>query len=315
MKIAGALLLSLFVSLSYSATPAAKWPPAFSSSLDLYRRSQRQFFVSRWFRDDNAKMERFDTSGSGGYDIDIRRYDKGRRYTVYHEMGEVKCVITNLTTTMPQIDFSDYKYNNQAYINSIPCFEFDAPQRNSQFSRYFQNQATSDPVRLETAGPNDEILDFFEFDAGSQEESLFDVTVVAPGITCNYAQNVDLGFVRMAWLDSPDNHLFNYYAPPLLTQNNVTGPMDCESGQASWYACSGNGACAACNPSEYTAAHKTLPCGTATTVTDTANGKSVQVKIEDRGPYVAGRIIDMNQGPAEALGMISAGVVPARVCW
>jgi hypothetical protein len=51
----------------------------------------------------------------------------------------------------------------------------------------------------------------------------------------------------------------------------------CQSGQASWYACSGSGACAACNPSEYMAAHVTLPCGTAVTVTDTANGRSVKV--------------------------------------
>lgn len=47
--VATTLLLALFCSLSLSATPSAKWPPAFSSTLDLYRRSNRQYFVARWY--------------------------------------------------------------------------------------------------------------------------------------------------------------------------------------------------------------------------------------------------------------------------
>jgi len=304
-----------FVSLSFGASPTPKWPTAFNTTMDLFRRSQRQYLVARWFRDESAKMERFDTSGDQGYDIDIRRYDKGMRYTIYHQLNELKCAVTNLTTNMPPIDLSNYKYIRQLPIGNVTCDEFDAPTPNAQFSEYFQNSATGIPVRLETSGPNDEVLDFFKFNEASQGEPVFDASIVAPGVTCTYQPNDDFGFVRMAWLDAPDASNFVYYAPPLMTKSYVTGPLTCESGDASWYSCSGSGACAPCTPSDNTAAHKTLACGTATTVTDTDNGRSVNVKIEDRGPYVTGRIIDMNHAPAVALDMISAGVVPARVCY
>ena len=60
-----------------------------------------------------------------------------------------------------------------------------------------------------------------------------------------------------------------------------------------------------------TAAHKTLPFGTMLEVTNLENGNSVVVRVNDRGPFVADREIDLSQGAAEKLGMITAGV--ARV--
>ena len=57
------------------------------------------------------------------------------------------------------------------------------------------------------------------------------------------------------------------------------------------------------NPSAMTAAHKTLPFGTRVRVTHTGNGRSVDVRINDRGPFVAGRIIDLSKAAAQALGM------------
>lgn len=50
------------------------------------------------------------------------------------------------------------------------------------------------------------------------------------------------------------------------------------------------------------AAHKTLPCGSVVTVTNLANGRRVQVTIVDRGPYKKGRVIDLTQGAARAIG-------------
>lgn len=66
-------------------------------------------------------------------------------------------------------------------------------------------------------------------------------------------------------------------------------------------------------PTEYTAAHKKLPFGTKVTVTNTSNGKSVTVRINDRGPFVAGRIIDLSKVAAKDLGMINAGVVKVKI--
>ncbi len=67
------------------------------------------------------------------------------------------------------------------------------------------------------------------------------------------------------------------------------------------------------NPKAMTAAHKTLPFGTKVRVTNKRNGRSVEVTINDRGPYVAGRIIDLSDAAAGAIGMKKAGVVPVEV--
>jgi len=62
-----------------------------------------------------------------------------------------------------------------------------------------------------------------------------------------------------------------------------------------------------------TAAHKTLRMGTRVRVVNLRNGRAVVVRINDRGPYARGRIIDVSQAAARELGMIEAGVVPVRV--
>ena len=64
-------------------------------------------------------------------------------------------------------------------------------------------------------------------------------------------------------------------------------------------------------PTRYTAAHKSLPFGTFVEVTNLKNGKSVIVRINDRGPYIAGRIIDLTPAGAKAIG--SDGLSPVTV--
>ncbi len=67
------------------------------------------------------------------------------------------------------------------------------------------------------------------------------------------------------------------------------------------------------NQHALTAAHRTLPFGTRVRVTNLNNKKSVIVRINDRGPYAKGRIIDLSAQAARELNMIRAGVVPVRV--
>lgn len=67
------------------------------------------------------------------------------------------------------------------------------------------------------------------------------------------------------------------------------------------------------NPNAMTAAHKTLPFGTKVRVTHLGNGKSVDVKINDRGPYIAGRIIDLSKAAAGVIGMQGQGVAKVKV--
>lgn len=62
-----------------------------------------------------------------------------------------------------------------------------------------------------------------------------------------------------------------------------------------------------------TAASKTIPLGTKVRVTNLENGRSVKVRINDRGPYIQGRIIDLTRKAARKIGMLQQGVVPVRL--
>ena len=67
------------------------------------------------------------------------------------------------------------------------------------------------------------------------------------------------------------------------------------------------------NPSAMTAAHRTLPFGTKVRVTNKRNGRSVVVTINDRGPFIRGRIIDLSSGAAGVIDMKGAGVAPVSL--
>lgn len=62
-----------------------------------------------------------------------------------------------------------------------------------------------------------------------------------------------------------------------------------------------------CDPATLTAAHRTLPFGTKLRVTNPANGKSVVVRINDRGPFARGRVIDLSKAAAAEIGLVQRG--------
>lgn len=62
-----------------------------------------------------------------------------------------------------------------------------------------------------------------------------------------------------------------------------------------------------------TAAHRSLPFGTLVKVTNIRNGKSVAVRINDRGPFVKGRVIDLSRLAANHIGMVRSGIAPVRL--
>jgi rare lipoprotein A len=64
---------------------------------------------------------------------------------------------------------------------------------------------------------------------------------------------------------------------------------------------------------ELTAAHPSLPFGTKLRVTDVSSGRFVTVRVNDRGPYVRGRVVDISPSAAEALGMVDRGVANVRL--
>ncbi|MCY4262255.1 MAG: septal ring lytic transglycosylase RlpA family protein [Candidatus Dadabacteria bacterium] len=88
-------------------------------------------------------------------------------------------------------------------------------------------------------------------------------------------------------------------------------------GKASWYGDKEHGNKSASgevfNRYAYTAAHKELPFGTVVRVTSLENGRQVKVKINDRGPYISGRVIDLSYAAAKSIGLLRSGVAEVRI--
>ncbi|KXF79096.1 hypothetical protein ATN84_05020 [Paramesorhizobium deserti] len=110
--------------------------------------------------------------------------------------------------------------------------------------------------------------------------------------------------IRMAFLAAT--------AASILSATAIEASAQC--GRASWYALTSRTASGErMNPAAMTAAHRTLPLGSKVRVTNQKNGKSLVVRINDRGPFIKGRILDLSKGAAQRLGFISAG--HAKVCF
>ena len=98
-----------------------------------------------------------------------------------------------------------------------------------------------------------------------------------------------------------------------------TGSYVTETGKGSYYADKFEGRPTASgekfDQNKMTAAHRTIPFGTKVTVTNQANGRSVTVTVNDRGPFAAGRIIDVSKKAANQLGMVAAGVANVKITY
>jgi rare lipoprotein A len=87
-----------------------------------------------------------------------------------------------------------------------------------------------------------------------------------------------------------------------------------EGGRASWYALRTKTASGErCDPNALTAAHRSLPFGTVVAVENLENGRQVHVRINDRGPFVRGRIIDVTRAAAIQLGFLEDGITKVRL--
>lgn len=94
----------------------------------------------------------------------------------------------------------------------------------------------------------------------------------------------------------------------------LSGEASAESGRASWYQLHSRTASGErCNPGALTAAHRSLPFGTRVKVENLKNGRTVVVRINDRGPYVSGRIIDLTKAAAQRLGFLDSGTAHVRL--
>lgn len=90
-------------------------------------------------------------------------------------------------------------------------------------------------------------------------------------------------------------------------------PVHAENGMAAFYGGGRTASGEVTGPAGLTAAHRTLPFGTKVLVTNVGNGKTVVVRITDRGPYGRGRIIDVSRAAARELDMIGSGTTMVSV--
>jgi len=107
--------------------------------------------------------------------------------------------------------------------------------------------------------------------------------------------------------------LFLLTSSTIMAQKNIP-----QYGKASWYSVSCNGGTRTAsgeklNDHSLTAAHKTLPFGTKVKITNLKNGKTQIVKINNRGPYIKGRIIDVTIGVAKKLGFKNYGITSVKI--
>jgi rare lipoprotein A len=107
--------------------------------------------------------------------------------------------------------------------------------------------------------------------------------------------------------------LFVKFALAAAFSSMAICPVQAESGLAAFYGGGRTASGEVTGPAGFTAAHRTLPFGTMVVVTNIRNGKTVVVRITDRGPYGRGRIIDVSRAAARELDMIGSGTATVSV--
>lgn len=105
--------------------------------------------------------------------------------------------------------------------------------------------------------------------------------------------------------------------PGPIAEQVAAFPLPAAVGVASWYGRSHAGLHTASgeifSPERRTAAHRSLPLGTILKVTNLKSGKSAIVTVNDRGPYIAGRLIDLSEGAARDLAMVRDGLAQVKL--
>ena len=101
---------------------------------------------------------------------------------------------------------------------------------------------------------------------------------------------------------------------PLVTTRHAAAKKNASYGLASFYKYDSQTASGEkFDPNKLTAAHRTLPFGTRLRVTSVATGRSVTVRINDRGPYVSGRVLDLSYAAADTIGIVGRGVAKVKM--
>ena len=127
-------------------------------------------------------------------------------------------------------------------------------------------------------------------------------------------EKADLGTSRQATVERP--HRVAALHPRPISRARVPdsdAKQTAAHGVASFYSDTETASGEKFDKNELTAAHPSLPFGTKLRVTDVSSGRFVTVRVNDRGPYVRGRVVDISPSAAEALGMVDKGITNVRL--
>jgi len=184
----------------------------------------------------------------------------------------------------------------------------------AQLNQLYQNRLDSDTINVRWDSDRQQYI----IQANNQELIALNSSIILPDSTQNPAQDALQATNRLR------RQLGN--AAPLKQVEGLPQPATPVArnpiralieGLASWYGPGFHGAQTASgeyfNQNDLTAAHRTLPFGTKVRVTNVYNGRSVVVRINDRGPFSGGRVIDLSAAAAQALGIINSGVAPVQI--
>ena len=197
---------------------------------------------------------------------------------------------------------SDAIATPQHAIIPDPNHRSDLPSFEAGFSVFiFDNQPPRQIVTTAIAQMGDEIV---------APESSIAIPVERP------KQSTIPGAVPASSLPQPGTGIVKIEQPSATVQPALTKIVATQTGKASWYGSEAGSQTASgerYNPSGLTAAHRTLAFGTKVRLTSIKTGKTVTVRINDRGPFHSRRIIDVSAGAAEAIGIKKAGIGEIRM--
>lgn len=233
----------------------------------------------------------------------------------------------NPDTGNPISHFYQYELDGKpaatVYVNQLPVFTFlndnaiaNATKLSDRLNQLYRNNIDPETITAHWQEENKS----FTINVGDEVLLTMNKNVILADTTDNIAEDTRQGANRLRrllsgntidYLSEIEGHA---QAQVQTEQRSVVQEI---RGIASWYGPGFNGRLSASgevfNQNALTAAHRNLPFGTMVRVTNLNNGRSVIVRINDRGPYVGNRILDLSAGAAQQIGMISTGVAPIRL--
>lgn len=184
----------------------------------------------------------------------------------------------------------------------------------AQLNQLYQNRLDADTINVRWDSDRQQYI----IQANNQELIALNNNIILPDSTKNPAQDALQATNRLRRQMGNAAPLKQVEGLPQPATPVARNPIRALiEGLASWYGPGFHGAQTASgeyfNQNDMTAAHRTLPFGTKVRVTNVNNGRSVVVRINDRGPFSGGRVIDLSAAAAQAIGMISSGVAPVQI--